>query len=113
MPKKSPLPHAVAPQKPAGELTAREFKKLSREEQLLEVAKRNLEAYGTITPPPEVVYQSQDATCSRCGHTGPVMKDFGMRRSPNGRMYVSYPCKNCRGVKPYIPVRKSTKTEGK
>lgn len=86
-------------------MSVTEFNKLSKEEQLLEIAKANIERYRSLTPPPEVVLQTLNATCPKCGHEGPVAKDFGTKRGADGKVRAQSWCRSCRNSKNSHPSR--------
>jgi hypothetical protein len=95
-----PIPESLRPRT----LTAADFAKLSREEQMLEAAKANLLRYGTLTPPPEALIELQVHVCPRCGHEGPVKKDFGTK-VVRGVTRIQSWCRECRNSTASHPSR--------
>lgn len=85
-------------------LTSEPFANLSRDEQLLEVARANLKQYGSIAPPPEIALRVQTATCKNCGKTGSVGELFGIKKQ-RGKVLRQSWCRACRGSKAAHPGR--------
>jgi hypothetical protein len=81
--------------------TVKDFAKLSPDEQLLEIAKANIEMYGTITPPVEASLHIKDKVCSKCKTRGHVLRDFGVMVGSDGITRPQGWCKSCRNAENY------------
>jgi hypothetical protein len=73
-------------------LSMREYQKLDVGERLLRMAERNVELYGSLEPPKEVLVLSLKKKCPKCPRIGGV-ELFGTRKA--GTELQSY-CKHCR-----------------
>lgn len=88
-----------------GAASRKEFVKLSEKDQILAAVKLNLETYGTLKPPDEVLLQAQVKTCSGCGKSGRVAQMFGLFTDPKGKVRAQSRCKECRASIDAHPTR--------
>lgn len=71
------------------------FDGLTENEQMIAVAKANLEAYGSLTAPREIQLTVLEKTCPRCGRKGAALTMFGVKIVRDIAKVQTW-CRDCR-----------------
>ncbi len=72
----------------------------------LEEARKNLELFGTVEPPVEALWATQEMKCPHCKEWKNVAREFGFRRrTSDGRQVPQAWCKACKNSPASHPSR--------